>query len=115
MRSNKVDYGTSVGVYCTTHGVKVPFCMPEFSSSKIFNHRFHVDIDKGKSVMGYDMIIGRDLMVQLGLTADFKREVLQCNGATVHMKEPRILLGQSNLTKREMREVVMQNSELDST
>ena len=39
------------------------------------------------------MIIGRDLMVQLGLMADFKRQVLQWDGATVHMKEPRILLG----------------------
>ena len=53
------------------------------------------------------MIIGRDMMVQLGLTADFKRQVLQWDGATVNMKEPRGLLGQYNLTKRKMREVVM--------
>ena len=51
------------------------------------------------------MIIGRDLMVQLGLTANFKRQVLQWDGATVHMKEPRNLIGKSDLTKREMRKV----------
>ena len=39
------------------------------------------------------MIIGRDLMVQLGLTADFKRQVLQWDGTTVPMKEPSGLLG----------------------
>ena len=74
--SNKVEYGTSAGLYCTAHDVKVPFCMPDFSSSKIINHLFHVDNDKDESVIGYDMIIGRDLMVKLVLASDFKRQVL---------------------------------------
>ena len=53
------------------------------------------------------MIIDCDLMVQLGLAAEFKRQFLQLDGTTVHMKEPRNFLGQSNLTMREMRKVVM--------
>ena len=61
------------------------------------------------------MIIGHDLMVQIGLTSNFKRQVLQWDGATVHMKDPRNLLGKSDLTKRKMREVVMQTAEPDST
>ena len=77
MRSNKVDYVTAAGVYCTTRDFKVPFCMTEFSSSKIVNHRFHIDNNKGESGICYDIIMGRDLMVQLGLTANFKRQVLQ--------------------------------------
>ena len=72
--------------------------MSEFSGSKIINHRFHVDNNEGESDIGYDMIIYRDLMVQLGLTADFKRQLLQWNGAIVHRKESRNLLGQSDLT-----------------
>ena len=83
---NRVEYSTADGVYFTTHYIKLPFCIPEFSSSKIIDHRFHIDNEKGKSGVGYYMIIGRDLMVQLGLTANFKRQVLQCYGATVHMK-----------------------------
>ena len=73
MRSNRVEYSTAAGVYCTKHDVKVPFCTTELSGSKITNHRFHVDNDEGESGIGYDMIIGRDLMVQLGLTDNFKR------------------------------------------
>ena len=73
-------------MYCTTNDVKVPFCIPELFSGKKINHRFHIDNDKGDSGIGYDMIIGRDLMVQLKLTADFKRQVLQWDGATVYMK-----------------------------
>ena len=42
MRSNKVECSTAAGVYCTTHDVKVTFCMPELSSSKIIDHLFHV-------------------------------------------------------------------------
>ena len=67
--------------------------MPEFSSSKIINHSFHIDNDKGESGIGYDMIIGRDLMVQLGLTSNFKRQILQWYGATVNMKETINFLG----------------------
>ena len=63
MWSNRVDYSTAAGVYCTTHDVKVPFCMPELSGIKIIIHRFRVDKDEGESGIGYDMIIGRDLMV----------------------------------------------------
>ena len=49
------------------YAVKFPFCMLEFSGSKILEHCFHVDNDKGKLGIGYEIIIGRDLMVQSGL------------------------------------------------
>ena len=83
---NKVEYSTATGVYCNTHDVKVSFCMPVFSCSKIINHRFHVDNNKGESGIGYDMIIGSDLMVKLGLTSEFKHQVLQWDGPTVIIK-----------------------------
>ena len=54
-------------------------------------------------------------MVRLGLTANFKRQFLQWDGATVNMKEPSSLLVKSDLTKREMSKVVMQTAELAST
>ena len=54
------------------------------------------------------MIIFREPMVQLGMTADYKHQVLQWNGAIVHMKEPSGILGKYDLNKCEMRKVVMQ-------
>ena len=53
------------------------------------------------------MIIGYDLMVQLGLSINFRLKVLQWGGVTEPMKEPRGLLGKSDLTCREMHNVVM--------
>ena len=102
-------------MYYTTYDVKVPFSMPELSGNKIINRCFHADNHEGESGIGYDMIIFRNLMVQLGLTADFTRQVLQRDGTTVHMKEYSNLLGKSDLTKHEIREVVMQTEEPAST
>ena len=109
IRSNKVEYSTAAGMYCVIHDVKVTFCMLKFPSSKIIIHCFHVDNNKD------DSIIGRDLMVQLVLTADFKRQLLQWDGATMHMKKPRSFLGKYDVTKRDMRKVVMQSTEPAST
>ena len=81
--------------------------MTEFSGSKIINNCFHVDNDEGELGIGHDMIMCRDLMVQLCFTADFKHQLLEWNGATVHTNESRNLLGKYDLTKQEMCEVVM--------
>ena len=61
------------------------------------------------------MIIGRDLMVQLGLQSNFKRQLLQQDGITVPMKEPSGMMGQTDLTSHKMWEVVMQTAETDTT
>ena len=92
MWPNKVEYSTAAGVYYTTHDAKIPFCIPESSSRKIINNRFHVNNDKSESGIGDEIIIGRNLMVKLGLTDDFNRQFLQWDGATLHMKEPSGLL-----------------------
>ena len=86
MRSNKVENSTAPGLYCTTHDIKVTFFMTELSSIKIIEHWFHVDKDKGESVIGCDIIIGRDLMVKSGLSDDFKRQDLHWYGTTVPME-----------------------------
>ena len=69
-----------------THGVKMPLCMLEFSSSKIIYIRFHVNSDIGELVIVYDMIIGRELMVKKGLLSDFTQQVLQWDGITIPVK-----------------------------
>ena len=54
-------------------------------------------------------------MVQIGLLADFKRQLLQWDDITVPMKHSSGLLGQTYLTSREMRKVLMNNIEPVST
>ena len=54
-------------------------------------------------------------MVQLVLSADFKHQVLQWNVVTVPIKQPSRILGQTYVTSREMRKVVIQTAEPAST
>ena len=70
--------------YTSNYDVKIDFTMPEFSASKIINQRFHVDNEEEELNIGYDMIIGRDLMTKLGLITDHKRkEVLTWDDISV--------------------------------
>ena len=57
-------------------------------------HLSHIDNNKGESGIEYDIIIGHDLMVQLGLSDYFKCQVHQWDGATVPMKQPIGMIGQ---------------------
>ena len=111
MHSNMVEYSTAKGFYFMTHDFKVPFFMPEVLKSNIILHQFHVDNNKGESVIGYDIKIGRDLMIQLGLMTNFNHQGLQWDGATGPMKYPNIFLGQTDLTGCEMRKVLIQTAE----
>ena len=77
--------------------------MPDFSISKIILHRFYVDNYEGELGIGYGIIIGRDLMVKMGLSAYFKCKFIQWDGAAVLMKDPIGLIRRQYLTSREMR------------
>ena len=81
--------------------------MPKFSISRIIAHRFHVYNDKVILGIGYDMIVGCDLMIQLGLSSDFKLQVLKWDGLTAPTKDPSGMIGKTDLTSCEMRKVVM--------
>ena len=83
IRSNKVELSTATGTYFMPHDVKVPFCMPYFSIRNIRLNLFHVDNNEGESGIGNDMIIGRGLMLQLGLSPELKRQLLQRYDITV--------------------------------
>ena len=93
IRSSNVEYSTSSGPYYNTYTINVKFCIPEFSSSNIISNCFQVDNNEGKSGVGYYMIIVCDLMVQLGLLVDFKRQVLQWDGDNFPIKNPLVYKG----------------------
>ena len=85
LKSNKVYQITASGLYKTTHDVKVPFRMPEFSVRTVITHIFHVENKWGDERISYAMITSRDQMVQLGLKADFGRQILEWDNTVVPM------------------------------
>ena len=81
--------------------------MPEFYISKIILYSFHVDNNEGELGIDYDIIIGCDLMLKLGLMSDFTRQFLQWYGAAVTMKDPNSFLGEHNLTNCDRHELAI--------
>ena len=58
-------YSTAAGEYSTDHEVKLKFAFKEFDTNLILQHTFDIDRCDGSKGIGYDMIIGRDLLVKL--------------------------------------------------
>ena len=77
-------------------------------------HHIHVDNVQGDEGIGYDMDIVHDLMVQLSMKSDFENQGLEQDDTVVPMKDPVNLIGQTNLAKRDMREVDFLTEETDS-
>ena len=67
-------YDTAGGDFAPTHKVKIDFSFPEFSTSKIITHEFRIDNanqHRRYGSIGYDMVIGRDLLHSLGINDEF--------------------------------------------
>ena len=79
----------------TTHDVKVPFNMPELSSRKMITNSFQVENAQDGTGIGYATIKGHDMMVKLGLKAEFGRQIMEWDKTVIPMMDPEIFLGQT--------------------
>ena len=65
---------------------KLTFNLPEFTSSRLITHKFHV---MEEILPGYDMIIGRDLMELLKLDVKFSTSTVEWTGeGEIPLKPP---------------------------
>ena len=55
--------------------MKVNFTLDEFGRSTTIRHRF--DLDESKDGIGYDMILGRDLLQQLNIDVRFSDKTIK--------------------------------------
>ena len=73
---------TPAGTFETHSKCKVDFTMPEFHPKRLITYKVHVT----PQPMGYDMILGTDLLRELGFILDFKEETITWDDATLPMK-----------------------------
>ena len=73
---NNVEYSTATGPYWNIYYAKVIFCMPDFSIRNIISHYFHFNDYEGDTCVGYGKIINRDVIINIGLIANFKHKVI---------------------------------------
>jgi hypothetical protein len=107
---SETSFNTAAGQYDTSHKATVLFTLPEFSESKNLRWEFHLDSQKDSKNVGYDMIIGRDLMQELGLNIDFASRTVSWEGSRVAMRD----FFDDSRKYRELHMIMQQSTEPDS-
>ena len=82
-KENSTIWGTPAGGIKTDQKVRMKFTLNEFFCNKKINWDFHVA--KPYHKLGYDMIMGRDLLYELGIIIDFKNLKLAWDGEEISM------------------------------
>ena len=85
-KSNQTTWSTMSGQFTTDKTGLVTFSLPEFNLKKRVSWKFHVD-DRSKSSNTYDMIIGRDLLGELGIILNFNDHTVTWDTDTIPMKD----------------------------
>jgi hypothetical protein len=78
---------TKAGTFETNRKVKCQFTLPEFHQGKDINWTMFVD-ESDSRLQSYDMIIGRDLLHELGIDLLFSTGEMKWDQATVPMRDP---------------------------
>ncbi|MGH3053717.1 MAG: retropepsin-like aspartic protease, partial [Gaiellaceae bacterium] len=83
-----LEWTTKAGSIMTNQICTAAINLPEFNSSKKIVWEFHIH-DADPKTQRYDVIIGRDLMHELGIKLDFEKCVIGWDGAEIAMREYR--------------------------
>ena len=65
---------------------KTTLILKEFFKNKSIEWNLHVDSTAGQH--RYDMILGRDVLSELGITLDFMDQTMTWDDSTIRMKDP---------------------------
>ena len=112
---NYSTYSTAAGQYSTAYEVKLKFALEEFNRNTLLKHTFDIDESNDKKGIGYDMIIGRDLLVKLGIDIRFTDQTIKWEDMLVPMKAFAPGKDHKSLSNREIRASIAQIAEPIST
>ena len=83
-KSSQQQWNTAGGAATSTEKATIQFNLPEFYAKTIIQK----DVFVFNNEMNYDMIIGRDLMTELGISLDFFYQKVKWQDAEIPMKMP---------------------------
>ena len=107
---NPVGFESCNGAFNLTHKAEVMLSLPEINPHRVVNWQYYID-DRPTNELGYDMIIGCDLMTALGTTIDFESKMLCWEGAKLEMKE----FSSKTPTRKEINAVLKKAAEPEVT
>jgi hypothetical protein len=79
-------WATKGGTFKTSRTVNCQFSLPEFHKTKEIRWTMHVD-ETENTLSRYDMIIGRDLMEELGIDIKFSTGQVSWDNATIPLRD----------------------------
>jgi hypothetical protein len=85
--SKSTNWTTKAGTFKTDRKVTCQFPLPDFHQGKDISLNMYAD-ESDARLNSYDMIIGRDLLHELGIGLLFSLGVMKWNKATVPMRDP---------------------------
>ena len=88
---NNTTWQTTAGEFKTNFKCQVELSLPELHERRIIKKTMHVTPNK----MGYDMIIGRDLLEDLGIDIKFSSQTIEWDFAEIPMRPKESLLSDS--------------------
>ena len=83
------NWNTKVGSFKTTRTCEINIMLPAFHEKHIINWTAYVD-ETNQLSSRYDMIIGRDLISELGMSFRFNDYLMEWDNATISMQNPKI-------------------------
>ena len=78
-----VNWKTAAGTFQTNRTAKIYFTLPEFYEGKLIEWKVHLFPATNNN---YEMIIGRDLLTELGIEFSFSKQIMTWNDKVVPMK-----------------------------
>ena len=91
-------WNTVGGQFVTNLQCEVTFTLPEFSTSKVIQWVCHVDTTTLRKHAQNDMIIGADLLSELGIAINFNTQWIIWEGIEIPMKDTHIISDIRNAT-----------------
>ena len=84
--TKKAKWITGAGTLSTTRKCAIKFKLNEFSNSKEIHWNFNVDETSiSHDTIAYNMIVGLDLMSELGIIIDCKAKIVEWEGSKIPM------------------------------
>ena len=91
--SSTFEWTTLAGPVKTATTAKVEFSLPEFHDDKLIEWKVHLV----KKLGNYDMIIGRDILSEVGIDIHFSTHTCTWGHSTIPMRESSVKIEQSYL------------------
>ena len=86
-KSGAQQWETLGGKFSTTSTARISFKFPELDTSKVVTWACHVDDKTSKEKASYDMIIGMDLMVDIGIFVNTATRTIDWHDASVPLRK----------------------------